>query len=1209
MEKRTIKIFISSPGDVLYERQIAKRVISKLGKELASSVKLEALLWEDMPLQVTTSFQEGIDQIANAKIVDIAVFILWSRLGSPLDKTFVKSDGSYYKSGTEYEFEMMYVANQKSGTPSILAYIKNAPITEVLTKSSVTIDFEELGKQQKEAQKFIREKFYDPETKTTYGAYHQFEESSTFEQKLTEHLRHLIIKKIGHEVVPIEWEGNPYVGLRSFSYEENAIFYGRRHTINKIEEELSHHSPDKAPSLFILGESGSGKSSLIRAGLLPDIIEFGWIENTKWKWFDIMPGQFRGNVYNGILLKLVEAFPIMKEKAIGNDLIIGKEINFDHLSDILPNLKSETVLFFIDQFEEIFTDPLITEEERLKTFSLLKGIASTGKVWLIFTMRNDFYHKFTSYPVLSELRNGSIIYDLPKILHSELQEIIDEPAKKAGLKWEINDRGIALNKTIIHDINTGIDDLPLVEFALSELYNLRGENNVLTYKAYDEIGRIDGAVVKYVDNFYNTLSEDEKLIFYQILSSLITPSIESKDSYVRKTALLSDLQKTENHKSLIDKLINKHILVSGKDAGEKATVSIVHEILISSWQVIQNWITQEKGFIEINNHYENLAKYWTDHGKSKNDLLSKKKAIKESEYFLYTWESNSSKNVLDYLYSSIKKRRRMFLPVAIITLVIGISSLISSLFQKENINKIEISSIATSEIESLMNVMNILYLMAIILLSYVVWKKIKAAPIFKTINVSLIVWSALFIMSVIYSYLSIHLKSNSQIISANINSWDYIENITISVIILIKLIFTISKKRKLDQPKRRSFTGEFKLPVITFNWRKAIIPTLVIFSVFAILIIVGMWFSLKDKQQRIEKSNEKLDNIYDHMEVVSSEISPDLRIYFNKSRVEYLTTIRQYFNIMVLDDLSKEFISKAYRKDSFNIMDYQYALSQYYLGNSEQVTDNVISSSYLPANKLAIYITFELGMLDDCRKLLEKYRDALKNTDGVSLDDFDDNLIWTVEKVGAFELAKELYNKSGNIEASVIFKAHALLMTGEKENAMALYRTWLNDNSSERKNNIKRDFSIFRWLGFPDNDISEVERELKLDRVQVYTSPEDDKNTDSLIEPFKGNWICEENGYTTNWEISQNFHNLSKYLIQAPGKKTGEMYDYDITVARHRLKQTDSTIIIEEYDSRNNTLLAGEIIKINDDEMQLKIIGSEKPELQNKIRHYTRKPE
>jgi hypothetical protein len=388
------------------------------------------------------------------------------------------------------------------------------------------------------------------------------------------------------------------------------------------------------------------------------MIEFGWVENTKWKWFDLMPSQFRGSVYHGLLSKMGEAFPVLNEKTIGKDLLMGKEVNFGHLSDILPGKTDEAVLFFIDQFEEIFTDPLITEEERTRTFALLKGMASTHKIWLIFSMRNDFYHKFIGYPALSALKNAGIVYDLPKILHSELQEIIEEPAKKAGLKWETNEKGITLNKVIINDINKGVDDLPLIEFALSELYNLRNENNVLTYKAYEDIGKIDGAVVKYVDDFYNTLSEKEKELFPELLSALIAPSVENKHLYVRKTALLKDLQKTELHRQLIANLINSHILISGKDENGTPTVSIVHEILISSWQVIQDWIEQEKYFIDANNHYENLSKYWIEHNKSKDDLLVGRVAMKETEYFLYSWANNCTTNVKDFLLASVKRKKR-----------------------------------------------------------------------------------------------------------------------------------------------------------------------------------------------------------------------------------------------------------------------------------------------------------------------------------------------------------------------------------------------------------------------------------------------------------------------------------------------------------------------------------------------------------------------
>jgi hypothetical protein len=1177
---KTIKIFISSPGDVVHERQIAKRVIAKLGKEFASSVKLEALLWEDMPLQVNMSFQEGIDQIINTNMVDIAVFILWSRLGSPPGNRFTKPDGSLYKSGTEYEFEMMYAANQQSGgTPAILAYIKNASITNVLTQLSENIDFEEIGKQHKETQRFIQEKFYDPETKTIYGAYHQFDVPTTFEQKLTEHLRRLIIE-IGYEPVPIEWEGNPYVGLRSFTYEENAIFCGRRHAINKIEQLLIPVLRKKAPSLFILGESGAGKSSLVRAGLLPDIIEFKWIEMTKWKWFDIMPGQFHGNVYQGIASKFMEAFPDLGNTAMGRDLIEGKTINYHHLADIMPSKEAnESVLFFIDQFEEIFTDPLITESERNRFFTLLKGMASTHKVWLIFSMRNDFYHKFTSYPVLHELKNESIVYDIPKALHSELQEIVEEPAKKAGLKWEINESGLALNKTIIHDINAGVDDLPLIEFALSELYDLRNENNQLTFEAYNSIGRINGAIIRYVNNFYNSLTEEERVIFYQLLSALITPSAESKNLYVRKTVLRKDMEKSSEHKFLITKLIDKHILVSGKDGKEEATISIVHEIVIKQWQVIQDWIKQEKYFIDANNYYENLSQYWTEHNKSKNDLLQEKEAIKESEYFLHFWKDCASEKVKEFLYASIKKNNRKFLPLVCFMLfsdvLLFLSFAIAVIFRDD-----------PDDIMSDFGISSIIkYVMFTILLIYVAWKKIKNSPRFNTINISLTIWSILFITSIIDFTISMDAKVN-------------IISLILPICIFLKLTSVFIEKKEMQQWSKRSFKRSSKISSafskISSALQKVIKPVGVVFVASSFLAgITGLGIVLKEKEKKLKNSQKKLENSYAVLDKLSDYIENE-NVFPLLHPADRMNINREWLNF-----LQENFPEE--RNDTItNKRDSQYALCQYYLGRPDRVWGNI---SFEAQHDSVLYINtaFELGLYDKCREMIELYKNAIENAHGNLLA----SMIWSAEKVGAFELAKNIclhLGDVGNNGTLVINKAHSLLMTGEKEKALFLYR---KDTSFHWKYEIERDFSIFRWLGFSDNEISDVEKELNLNKIKVYTHPEDEKNI-NLAKPFIGEWQCEENGFLINWEITEDKYNLCFYVIQTKNTPADQWHDYDVAVARYRMKQMDDKTILEEYDSRKNVLAVGEIKKINDNELHVKIIENGVPEMRGKVKIYHR---
>jgi hypothetical protein len=1144
----TIKIFISSPSDVLYERQIAKRIIAKLGKEFATSVRLEALLWEDMPLQATASFQEGIDRIVNANLVDIAVFILWSRLGTPLSEKFLKPDGSLYKSGTEYEFEMMFSANQQSGTPSILAYIKNAPIADAIFQSSASadFDFEEIGKQHKEAQRFIREKFYDSETKTVYGAYHQFEASTTFEQKLTEHLRRLIVQKIGHDAVRIEWEGNPYVGLRSFRYDESAIFYGRRHTINAIEEKIAHFLPDRAPCLFVLGESGSGKSSLVRAGLLPDMIEFEWVENKKWKWFDLMPSQFRGNVYDGLLSKLVEAFPALNEKAIGKDLLAGKEVNFDHLSDVLPSKTNEAVLFFIDQFEEIFTDPLITEEERIRTFALLQGMASTHKIWLFFSMRNDFYHKFISYPALSALKNESIVFDIHKILHSELQEIIEEPAKKAGLQWEANEKGIALSRTILKDINKGVDDLPLIEFALSELYNLRDENNMLTYKAYLEIGKIDGAVVKYVDNFYNTLSEKEKELFYEILSALIAPSVENKNLYVRKTALLKDLQKSDTHRALIDNLINSHILVSGKDAKGEPTVSIVHEILISSWNIIQDWITQEKYFIDANNHYENLSKYWIEHNKSKEDLLQGSVAMKEAEYFLFSWENNCTATVKDFLFASIKRKKRTLLP-GVLFFLLGSGIACFVLLISHLTRLLSNDSIVKSQMEGFLP-----NFIIVVLLSYVTWKKIKAVPSYQTINVSLVFWSVFFIFIIVLTQFSS--KSGFWILY---------------VLLLAKLVLTVIEKREILQWKKRIFKRRFTLlstfldKSTTFTQKifKGIVWGVSVLLIISFCLGVPTIVYLIGEKNRLERTNNRVDALFERINNMTA-LSKSEQIFFNRQRAGYL---KENFleNNNKLAGWNININTPTFIKRKFD-----YAFIQYILGYPEDFLAGI--NEGLKSYKLAHYpketikAAFELGLFDDCQELIMLYKKAMESA------------------------SKQI-----------------------------------------------------------DNEIILIENELRSGRLSAFSYPGDEANT-ALAQPFTGNWQCEENDTRVHWEITKDNYNLSRYIIQsrsifleesvnesnrkeleetiaemsdnkwipksatekvksiANNLEDSKWIDDDIAVTRYRFKQTGNQTMIEEYNARTNVLSVSEIVPVNDNELQVKMIDNGSGKIESIIRFFKR---
>lgn len=167
----TVRIFVSSPGDVIDERNRAQNVIQQLRRSFAGRLELESILWEDLPLSADASFQDGIDLVLSTKRIDIAVFILWSRLGSPTGPLRHAQDFQQYRSGTEREWELMLQARKRAAEmglpphPEILAYTRedDQSFLQRLQNHSDETRSQEL-EQKQQVTRFIREEFQDADT-------------------------------------------------------------------------------------------------------------------------------------------------------------------------------------------------------------------------------------------------------------------------------------------------------------------------------------------------------------------------------------------------------------------------------------------------------------------------------------------------------------------------------------------------------------------------------------------------------------------------------------------------------------------------------------------------------------------------------------------------------------------------------------------------------------------------------------------------------------------------------------------------------------------------------------------------------------------------------------------------------------------------------------------------------------------------------------
>lgn len=185
-----LKIFISSPGDVIPERKIIRRLINELNEELADRVFLTPIFWEDEPLLASDTFQA---QIYPARESDIYIGIFWSRLGSPLPENIKREDGSRYLSGSEYEFEDAMVGFQENGKPDILVYKKMAePMVGLNDKDVIMSRLE----QNERLAFFVKHWFMTEDGESYIGAFHGFQSEEQFEDMVSKHLRKLVLKQL-----------------------------------------------------------------------------------------------------------------------------------------------------------------------------------------------------------------------------------------------------------------------------------------------------------------------------------------------------------------------------------------------------------------------------------------------------------------------------------------------------------------------------------------------------------------------------------------------------------------------------------------------------------------------------------------------------------------------------------------------------------------------------------------------------------------------------------------------------------------------------------------------------------------------------------------------------------------------------------------------------------------------------------------------------
>jgi adenylate cyclase len=436
----------------------------------------------------------------------------------------------------------------------------------------------------------------------------------------------------------------PYRGLSAFQKQDAPYFFGRDVFIEQLMDSVQNK-----PLIAVIGPSGSGKSSLVFAGIIPRLDR-----DSKWCITSFRP---RDRPFRALAAALT---PLLETHMSETDLLVQikklseqihlKELSlFDIAEHIMEKNSAVRFLLFVDQFEELYTLSRNADARQRFLDILLEAVhvasqQQTLNFTLVLTLRADFLGQVLLYrPFADALQHADL--KLSSMNRLELQDAIKKPAEQVNVRIEDG-----LTERILDAVSQEPGNLPLLEFTLTQLWNTQ-RRNTLTHDAYDEIGGVEQSLATYAENFYTKLDENEQQQARRIFIQLVYPGKGTEDT--RRIA--TRVQLGEEGWNLVVRLSDARLVVSGRDelTGEE-TVEVVHEALIRGWNRLRNWMDEDREFRLWQERLRARMSEWERANYSHSELL-RGVMLAESESWLAERGTELSQAEREFIQASRKQ--------------------------------------------------------------------------------------------------------------------------------------------------------------------------------------------------------------------------------------------------------------------------------------------------------------------------------------------------------------------------------------------------------------------------------------------------------------------------------------------------------------------------------------------------------------------------
>lgn len=443
----------------------------------------------------------------------------------------------------------------------------------------------------------------------------------------------------------------PYRGLFHFGPKDAEYFFGRDDSIEKL-----YQATQTRNFIPVLGASGSGKSSVVFAGLVPKLEAEG-----SWQFTYFRPGVIRKDnkqeipdPFYALATALVplyvpdvdETEQLKQGRRLAESLRSREILLSDVITRIQRHYPGDRLLLIADQFEELYTlctDPKVRHQFLDILIDNIYTPSADSPLVLVLTMRADFLGNALSYASFAQVLKDDM--KLGAMNHTELREVIEKPAQKLGVTFELG-----LVETILDDVEDEPGNLPLLEFALTELWKGR-KGKKITHLAYQDIGKVQGALTRHADRILSKLTPEERKAAQRIFLKLVNLGEGTGDTRRQVTQAEIGVSNWPFVKQLAD---NRLVVTS--DTNNQETVEVIHEALIRNWSQLREWIDESREAMRTARKIEAEAKEWETQGRNKGYLLQDRR-LRDAKEFMQSDhpEVELSDLVKEFIKASHKK--------------------------------------------------------------------------------------------------------------------------------------------------------------------------------------------------------------------------------------------------------------------------------------------------------------------------------------------------------------------------------------------------------------------------------------------------------------------------------------------------------------------------------------------------------------------------